>query len=42
MNNEEISVNGDEQDGEGGKENAGGLRRSHQLADDLLVIFGDF
>ena len=38
MDDEEISIDGDQQDGEGGEEDAGGLRGAHHLADDLLVM----
>ena len=44
MHDEKVSVDGDEQDGEGGEENAGGLGGSNHLADYLLKIgnhFGD-
>ena len=36
MNNEEVSVAGDEKDREGGEEDAGGLNRPDQLAQNLL------
>ena len=38
VDDEEISIDGDQQDGEGGEEDAGGLRGAHHLADDLLVV----
>ena len=38
MDDEEISIDGDQQDGEGGEEDASGLRGAHHLADDFLVI----
>jgi hypothetical protein len=31
-----VPVNGDEEDGEGGEEDAGGLRRPDQLAQETL------
>ena len=36
MNNEEVSVAGNEKDREGGEEDAGGLNRPDQLAQNLL------
>ena len=36
MDDEEVSVTGDEEDGEGGEEDAGGLDRTNQLAQNLL------
>ena len=36
MDNEEVSVTGDEENGEGGEEDAGGLDRPNQLAQNLL------
>ena len=36
MDNEEVSVAGDEEDGEGGEEDAGRLDRTNQLAQNLL------
>ena len=38
VDDEEISIDGDQQDGEGGEEDTGGLRGAYHLADDLLVI----
>ena len=38
MFNEEKAVEGNEGDGEGGEEDAGGLGRRHQLANVLLQI----
>ena len=38
MNDEKVSINGDEEDGEGGEEHAGGLGRSNHLADYFLII----
>ena len=38
MYDEEVSVNGDQEDGEGGEENAGGLRGPNQLTHYLLRI----
>ena len=38
VDDEEISIDGDQQDGEGGEKDAGGLRGAYHLADDLLVI----
>ena len=45
MDNEEVSVTGDEENGEGGEEDAGGLDRPNQLAQNLLkkgIISGVF
>ena len=36
MDDEEVSVTGDEEDGEGGEEDAGRLDRTNQLAQNLL------
>ena len=36
MDDEQVSVDGDQEDGEGGEEDAGGLGGAHQLADYLL------
>ena len=36
MDNKEISVDGNEEDGEGGQEDTGGLGDTHQLAQNLL------
>ena len=36
MDDEEVSVAGDEEDGEGGEEDTGRLDRSDQLAQNLL------
>ena len=36
MDDEEVSVTGDEENGEGGEEDAGGLDRTDQLAQNLL------
>ena len=38
VDDEEVAVDGDEQDREGGEEDAGGLDRPDQLAQDLLGI----
>ena len=38
MDDEEVSVNGYEDDGAGGEEDTGGLGRTHQLAQDLLAL----
>ena len=40
MDNEEVSVTGDEENGEGGEEDAGGLDRPNQLAQNLLKKMG--
>ena len=46
MDDEEVSVTGDEENGEGGEEDAGGLDRTNQLAQNLLkkknIIFWVF
>ena len=45
MDNEEVSVTGDEENGEGGEEDAGGQDRPNQLAQNLLkkgIISGGF
>ena len=46
MDDEEVSVTGDEEDGEGGEEDAGRLDRTNQLAQNLLkkknIIFWVF
>ena len=36
VDDEDVSVHGDEEDGEGGEEDAGGLGGPHQLAQHLL------
>ena len=36
MDDEEVAVDGDEEDGEGGEEDAGGLNDTSQLAKDFL------
>ena len=38
MDDEEVSVNGYEDDGAGGEEDTGGLGRTNQLAQDLLAL----
>ena len=38
MDDEEVSVTGDEENGEGGEENAGGLNDTSQLAKDFLKV----
>ena len=38
MDDEEVSVNGYEDDGAGGEEDTSGLGRTHQLAQDLLAL----
>ena len=41
MHNEEVSVDGDQEDGEGGEENTGGLGGSHHFTDYLLRILSN-
>ena len=38
VDNEEVAVDGDEQDREGGEEDAGGLDDPRQLAQDFLIM----
>ena len=38
VDDEEVAINGDEEDGEGGEEDTGGLNDSGQLAKDFLKV----